>query len=202
MKSSKRGGCDYLTYGFLCFPNFSHSIFNFLKQRRAWKPLNFLKVEHFFYFSLYWTHLIPPFQVERSLLVTGFGYEHDDAWATNIELFKEFTDISRVSIGVQWLSLSLINFSISISFYVLCSFIYKVLILNSFLFCFRCLGCEKTWCCCSRHVPCGSRNCWSILGISSEAMGYGCWCFGNYFCLCLTLPFLSTNGFILVPLAF
>ncbi|KAI5667658.1 hypothetical protein M9H77_17511 [Catharanthus roseus] len=33
--------------------------------------------------------------VERSLLVTGFGYDHDDAWATNIELFKEFTDISR-----------------------------------------------------------------------------------------------------------
>ncbi|CAN1806159.1 Phosphatase IMPL1, chloroplastic [Linum perenne] len=34
--------------------------------------------------------------VERSLLVTGFGYEHDDAWSTNIELFKEFTDVSRV----------------------------------------------------------------------------------------------------------
>ncbi|GAB2220311.1 hypothetical protein Droror1_Dr00007955 [Drosera rotundifolia] len=34
-------------------------------------------------------------QVERSLLVTGFGYEHDDAWATNLELFKEFTDVSR-----------------------------------------------------------------------------------------------------------
>lgn len=34
-------------------------------------------------------------QVERSLLVTGFGYEHDEAWATNIELFKEFTDVSR-----------------------------------------------------------------------------------------------------------
>ncbi|XP_074278007.1 phosphatase IMPL1, chloroplastic [Silene latifolia] len=33
--------------------------------------------------------------VERSLLVTGFGYEHDDAWLTNINLFKEFTDISR-----------------------------------------------------------------------------------------------------------
>ncbi|XP_010695784.2 phosphatase IMPL1, chloroplastic [Beta vulgaris subsp. vulgaris] len=33
--------------------------------------------------------------VERSLLVTGFGYEHDDAWVTNINLFKEFTDISR-----------------------------------------------------------------------------------------------------------
>ncbi|XP_030470841.2 phosphatase IMPL1, chloroplastic [Syzygium oleosum] len=33
--------------------------------------------------------------VEQSLLVTGFGYEHDDAWATNIELFKEFTDVSR-----------------------------------------------------------------------------------------------------------
>ncbi|CAI0425292.1 unnamed protein product [Linum tenue] len=34
--------------------------------------------------------------VERSLLVTGFGYEHDDAWSTNIELFKEFTDVSRM----------------------------------------------------------------------------------------------------------
>ncbi|KAI4306378.1 hypothetical protein L6164_029660 [Bauhinia variegata] len=33
--------------------------------------------------------------VEQSLLVTGFGYEHDIAWATNIELFKEFTDVSR-----------------------------------------------------------------------------------------------------------
>ncbi|CAL5411393.1 unnamed protein product [Camellia sinensis] len=34
-------------------------------------------------------------QVEQSLLVTGFGYKHDDAWSTNIELFKEFTDASR-----------------------------------------------------------------------------------------------------------
>ncbi|KAH7848517.1 hypothetical protein Vadar_003840 [Vaccinium darrowii] len=34
------------------------------------------------------------YEVEQSLLVTGIGYEHDDAWATNIELFKEFTDIS------------------------------------------------------------------------------------------------------------
>ncbi|CAN6455426.1 unnamed protein product [Victoria cruziana] len=33
--------------------------------------------------------------VEQSLFVTGFGYEHDDAWATNVDLFKEFTDISR-----------------------------------------------------------------------------------------------------------
>ncbi|GMP91355.1 hypothetical protein CsSME_00042092 [Camellia sinensis var. sinensis] len=33
--------------------------------------------------------------VEQSLLVTGFGYEQDDAWSTNIELFKEFTDVSR-----------------------------------------------------------------------------------------------------------
>ncbi|KAM4088204.1 hypothetical protein ACB094_07G053000 [Castanea mollissima] len=30
--------------------------------------------------------------VERSLLVTGFGYEHDDPWATNLDLFKHFTD--------------------------------------------------------------------------------------------------------------
>ncbi|XP_024974640.1 phosphatase IMPL1, chloroplastic-like [Cynara cardunculus var. scolymus] len=28
-------------------------------------------------------------------MVTGFGYEHDDPWATNMNLFKEFTDISR-----------------------------------------------------------------------------------------------------------
>ncbi|KAK9086094.1 hypothetical protein Sjap_026505 [Stephania japonica] len=34
-------------------------------------------------------------QIERSLLITGFGYEHDDAWLTNFNLFKEFTDISR-----------------------------------------------------------------------------------------------------------
>ncbi|KAL7212881.1 hypothetical protein ACSBR2_015554 [Camellia fascicularis] len=34
-------------------------------------------------------------KVEQSLLVIGFGYEHDDAWSTNIELFKEFTDASR-----------------------------------------------------------------------------------------------------------
>nr|XP_015891221.2 phosphatase IMPL1, chloroplastic isoform X2 [Ziziphus jujuba var. spinosa] len=40
-------------------------------------------------------HVSQTHQVEQSLLVTGFGYEHDDAWATNMELFKEFTDISR-----------------------------------------------------------------------------------------------------------
>ncbi|KAG7962695.1 hypothetical protein I3843_09G077600 [Carya illinoinensis] len=34
-------------------------------------------------------------RVEQSLLVTGFGYEHDDPWATNMDLFKEFTDVSR-----------------------------------------------------------------------------------------------------------
>lgn len=34
--------------------------------------------------------------MEQSLLVTGFGCEHDDAWATNIDLFKDFTDVSRV----------------------------------------------------------------------------------------------------------
>ncbi|KAK9937130.1 hypothetical protein M0R45_013941 [Rubus argutus] len=40
-------------------------------------------------------HVSQTDKVERSLLVTGFGYEHDDPWATNIELFKQFTDISR-----------------------------------------------------------------------------------------------------------
>lgn len=33
--------------------------------------------------------------VRRSLLVTGFGYEHDDAWAANMELFKELTDVCQ-----------------------------------------------------------------------------------------------------------
>ncbi|CAD6251744.1 unnamed protein product [Miscanthus lutarioriparius] len=40
-------------------------------------------------------HVSQTDKVEQSLLVTGFGYEHDDAWTTNINLFKEFTDISR-----------------------------------------------------------------------------------------------------------
>ena len=34
-------------------------------------------------------------KLERSLLVTGFGYEHDQAWAANLELFKHFTDKTR-----------------------------------------------------------------------------------------------------------
>ncbi len=29
------------------------------------------------------------------LQVTGFGYEHDEAWSANMELFKELTDVSR-----------------------------------------------------------------------------------------------------------
>ncbi|EFJ42172.1 hypothetical protein VOLCADRAFT_107362 [Volvox carteri f. nagariensis] len=33
--------------------------------------------------------------VRRSLLVTGFGYEHDEAWSANMELFREFTDVCQ-----------------------------------------------------------------------------------------------------------
>lgn len=33
--------------------------------------------------------------IEKSLLVTGFGYEHDEAWSTNMDAFKHFTDISQ-----------------------------------------------------------------------------------------------------------
>nr|XP_043606047.1 phosphatase IMPL1, chloroplastic [Erigeron canadensis] len=40
-------------------------------------------------------HVSQTDNVARSLLVTGFGYEHDDPWATNMNLFKEYTDISR-----------------------------------------------------------------------------------------------------------
>ncbi|PKA64067.1 Phosphatase IMPL1, chloroplastic [Apostasia shenzhenica] len=53
-------------------------------------------------------HVSQTSQVERSLLVTGFGYEHDDAWATNIDLFKQFTDISR---GVRRLGAASVDMS-------------------------------------------------------------------------------------------
>ncbi|KAK9846510.1 hypothetical protein WJX81_005689 [Elliptochloris bilobata] len=33
--------------------------------------------------------------LQRALLVTGFGYEHDEAWAANLELFKHFTDVTQ-----------------------------------------------------------------------------------------------------------
>jgi myo-inositol-1(or 4)-monophosphatase len=33
--------------------------------------------------------------VTRSLLITGFGYEHDECWLANLELFKELTDVSQ-----------------------------------------------------------------------------------------------------------
>ncbi|XP_011000209.1 PREDICTED: LOW QUALITY PROTEIN: phosphatase IMPL1, chloroplastic [Populus euphratica] len=51
-------------------------------------------------------HASPTAQVEQSLLMTGFGYEHDDPWAANIELFKEFTDVSR---GVQRLGAAAVD---------------------------------------------------------------------------------------------
>ena len=33
--------------------------------------------------------------VQNALLVTGFGYDHGEAWALNMEFFKHFTDKSR-----------------------------------------------------------------------------------------------------------
>lgn len=33
--------------------------------------------------------------IQRSLLITGFGYEHDEAWRANIGLFQHFTDITQ-----------------------------------------------------------------------------------------------------------
>ncbi|XP_023520115.1 phosphatase IMPL1, chloroplastic [Cucurbita pepo subsp. pepo] len=53
-------------------------------------------------------HVSQTSQVERSLLVTGFGYEHDDPWATNMDLFKEFTDVSR---GVRRLGAAAVDMS-------------------------------------------------------------------------------------------
>lgn len=40
-------------------------------------------------------HVSSTNEIERSLLVTGFGYEHGEAWEENISLFKEFTHVSR-----------------------------------------------------------------------------------------------------------
>ncbi|KAM3742181.1 hypothetical protein ACB098_07G051400 [Castanea mollissima] len=40
-------------------------------------------------------HSIDTNLVERFLLVTGFGYERNDPWPTNLDLFKHFTDVSR-----------------------------------------------------------------------------------------------------------
>ena len=34
-------------------------------------------------------------ELQKSLLITGFGYEHDEAWEANIKLFREFTDITQ-----------------------------------------------------------------------------------------------------------
>ncbi|KAH7654492.1 myo-inositol-1(or 4)-monophosphatase protein [Dioscorea alata] len=53
-------------------------------------------------------HVSESEEVERSLLVTGFGYDHDVAWETNINLFKEFTDISR---GVRRLGAAAVDMS-------------------------------------------------------------------------------------------
>jgi myo-inositol-1(or 4)-monophosphatase len=33
--------------------------------------------------------------VANSLLVTGFGYEHDECWAQNMQLFKHYTDVAQ-----------------------------------------------------------------------------------------------------------
>jgi myo-inositol-1(or 4)-monophosphatase len=33
--------------------------------------------------------------VQDALLVSGFGYDHDEAWSLNMDFFKHFTDVSR-----------------------------------------------------------------------------------------------------------
>lgn len=44
--------------------------------------------------------------IAACLQVTGFGYEHDEAWSANMELFKELTDVSR---GVRRLGAAAID---------------------------------------------------------------------------------------------
>jgi len=45
-------------------------------------------------------------RLEQSLLVTGFGYDHEEAWEANMELFKTFTDITQ---GVRRLGAAAID---------------------------------------------------------------------------------------------
>ena len=55
------------------------------------------------------THIPCPLQsyaLNTRLQVTGFGYEHDEAWSANMELFKELTDVSR---GVRRLGAAAID---------------------------------------------------------------------------------------------
>ena len=44
--------------------------------------------------------------LEKSLLVTGFGYEHGEKWSANMELFKRLTDITQ---GVRRLGAAAID---------------------------------------------------------------------------------------------
>lgn len=49
---------------------------------------------------------VESYALNASLQVTGFGYEHDEAWSANMELFKELTDVSR---GVRRLGAAAID---------------------------------------------------------------------------------------------
>lgn len=40
-------------------------------------------------------HVSDANSLSESLLVTGFGYEHGEKWSANMELFKQFTDITH-----------------------------------------------------------------------------------------------------------
>ena len=44
--------------------------------------------------------------LNQSLLVTGFGYDHGEKWSANMELFKQFTDITQ---GVRRLGAAAID---------------------------------------------------------------------------------------------
>ncbi len=51
-------------------------------------------------------HVSEVLSLEHSLLVTGFGYEHDEKWLANLELFKQFKDITQ---GVRRLGAAAID---------------------------------------------------------------------------------------------
>lgn len=74
-------------------------------------------------------------------MVTGFGYDHDDAWATNIELFKEFTDISRVTHSLVFLVIREVTLQYALS--MNCGLYFSPIFLKNLLLAFVMQGVRR-----------------------------------------------------------
>lgn len=80
---------------------------------------------------------------EFLMQVTGFGYDHDEVWAANIELFKDFTDLSR---GVRRLgaaAVDLCHVGLGALVILLCLQQYRLLDISNV----RLHMLTQSWCC-------------------------------------------------------